>query len=428
MKLFNRDFVLVLIGQIISLFGNSIMRFALPLYLLNETGSAALFGIVSACAFVPMILAAPVGGIFADRVNKRNIMVILDFTTAALTLGFTLVLGHMDLVVLILVTLIILYGIQGAYQPAVQASVPVLVPKEQIVQANSMVTLVNSLSSLIGPVIGGAVFGFFGITPILLASIVCFLASAIMEIFIHIPFTPQPKGENAFRIGLDDMRESFHFMFYEKRIILEVSLLVAAINLLLSSCAMIGLPVIITQHLGFSASVGSSMYGYIEGFMGAGSLTGGILAGVLAKKIGLDKQHIVLFLCGLTFLPMSLVLFYDPGTWISYFTIAACCFFMMALASFFSVQMMAFLQIITPEKLLGKVISCAMCFGLCATPIGQAIYGLLYQNFSDYIFAILFAVVILTTILAIASKKMFISLREPTLSTPDNGHEKKVCI
>ena len=80
----NRNFIMVVLGQIVSLFGNAILRFALPLYLLSETGSAALFGIVSACAFIPMIVLAPVGGIFADRVNKRNIMVILDFWCLAL--------------------------------------------------------------------------------------------------------------------------------------------------------------------------------------------------------------------------------------------------------------------------------------------------------------------------------------------------------
>ncbi len=74
-----RDFLLVLIGQIISLFGNSVMRFALPLHLLNVTGSPALLGLVSGCAFLPIAVMSPVGGIIADRVNKRNVMVVLDF-------------------------------------------------------------------------------------------------------------------------------------------------------------------------------------------------------------------------------------------------------------------------------------------------------------------------------------------------------------
>lgn len=74
-NLFSRDFVLVIIGQIISLFGNATIRFALPLYLLNQTGSSMLYGAVTACAFLPAVLLSPVGGIVADRVNKRNIMV-----------------------------------------------------------------------------------------------------------------------------------------------------------------------------------------------------------------------------------------------------------------------------------------------------------------------------------------------------------------
>ena len=91
-KLFTKDFTLVVIGQIISLFGNAAVRFALPLYLLNLTGSSALYGTVTACAFIPSILLSPVGGIVADRVNKRNIMVILDFFTAAVILTFFLFL------------------------------------------------------------------------------------------------------------------------------------------------------------------------------------------------------------------------------------------------------------------------------------------------------------------------------------------------
>lgn len=123
-KLFSRDFTLVIIGQIISLFGNAAIRFALPLYLLNLTGSSALYGTVTACAFLPTILLSPVGGIMADRVNKRNIMVILDFFTAAVILAFSLLMDSGNLVTLVTVTLMLLYGIAGAYQPSVQASIP----------------------------------------------------------------------------------------------------------------------------------------------------------------------------------------------------------------------------------------------------------------------------------------------------------------
>ena len=146
-KRFGKDFILVIIGQIISLFGNAVLRFALPLYLFDQTGSPTLLGLVSAGSFLPMVVLSPVGGIVADRVNKRNIMVVLDFSAAALIALFALALGRMPLVPLLMAVLLLLYGIQGAYQPAVQASIPLLAAPEQLMPANAAVNMVSSLAS-----------------------------------------------------------------------------------------------------------------------------------------------------------------------------------------------------------------------------------------------------------------------------------------
>ena len=99
----------MVIVQIISLFGNAALRFALPLYLLNLTGSSAVYGTVTACAFIPAILLSPIGGIVADRVNKRNIMVLLDFATALLLVLFLGIVDVWNPVVLIALTFMILY-------------------------------------------------------------------------------------------------------------------------------------------------------------------------------------------------------------------------------------------------------------------------------------------------------------------------------
>ena len=185
--LFRRDFTLVVVGQIVSLFGSAILRFALPLYLLRQTGSPALFGAVGAAAFIPAVLCAPIGGVAADRVNKRNVMVLLDFSTAGLILLFTLLLGRAPLVPLAAVCLMLLYGAAGAYQPAVQASIPLLADPERLTSANAVINMVDTLAALLGPVIGGALFGAFGLRPILWVGTVCFFLSAVMELFIHIP-------------------------------------------------------------------------------------------------------------------------------------------------------------------------------------------------------------------------------------------------
>ncbi|MFA9464292.1 MAG: MFS transporter [Velocimicrobium sp.] len=409
---FCKDFYLVLMGQIISLFGNQILRFALPLYLLNQTKSAALFGIVSACSFFPMILLSPIGGIIADRVNKKNIMVFLDFSTAALTLVFTLLLGKINLVGLLLVTLAILYGIQGAYQPAVQASIPQLVTPNKILQANAMINLVNSLAGLIGPVIGGALYAFFGISPILYVSILCFLTSAIMELFIHIPFTREKTSSNMFKLAISDLSESFSFMRHKQPILWKVSLIIAAINLFLSALIIIGLPIIVTQTLSFDSQTGSRLYGYSQGALAAGSLAGGILTSMLTKKLNAENNYILLLLCTLTLLPIGTALAFSIPPIYAYFIIVISCFFMMLFATLFSIRMMAYLQILTPSHLIGKVISCALCIGMCASPLGQALYGTLFQFFSKTPYIIFFGATVVSCMISLVSKNVFAGMNE----------------
>ena len=413
--LWNKNFILVLIGQIISLFGNAILRFALPLYLLNETGSAALFGVVSASAFLPMLLLTPIGGIIADRVNKRNIMVILDFFTAFLVLAFGFSLHRMNLVLLISIALILLYAIQGIYQPTVQASIPFLVPQQSIMQANAMVNLVNSVSSLIGPVIGGTLFAGFGITPILSVSGGCFFFSAVMEIFIRIPLEKKESSCGIIKTGYSDLRSSLRFILKEKPEILKISLIIAGINLFLTSCAMIGIPSVIMMHMGFAAENANRFYGYTQGFMGAGSLLGGILAGALAAKVKAHNSPLTFFLCGATLLPMAAALSLPVSHNMSCILILAGSFLMMTFAAFLSIQFMSYLQLLTPSDIVGKVISCAMCIGMCATPVGQAVYGVLFEKFAsapELLFLSSFAIV---AVISLLSVRTFASL-EVTLA------------
>lgn len=410
--MWNRNFLMVVIGQIISLFGNAILRFALPLYLLNETGSAALFGMVSACAFIPMIILSPVGGIFADRVNKRNIMVVLDFATAFLVIAIVVLLGKMNLIVLLFSAMFILYGVQGAYHPAVQASIPALLMEEHIMQGNAVINLVSSFSGLIGPVIGGALFGFYGIMPILYVSSVCFILSAIMEIFIHIPFEKKTTQGNIFAIGFGDLKESFHYMSRKQPLIIKFSIAIAAINMILSALVIIGLPVIVTQILAFDSETANRLYGYAEGAMAMGSLCGGMGAGMFANKMKTRNGYMLLFYDALTLIPIGLAMLIPMPAMVAYIVIMVSCFVMMFLATLFSIQLMSYLQMIVPADLMGKVISCATCIGMCASPIGQAIYGGLFEGMRNCIYFVFFAASILTVFLAFGLKKSFVELEK----------------
>ncbi|GHV76558.1 MFS transporter [Spirochaetia bacterium] len=377
--MFSKDFILVVIGQIISIFGNQMLRYALPLYLLNQTGSAVLFGTVLACSFIPMLLLYPVGGIIADRVNKRNIMVVLDFSTAILIFLFFVLSGKMDIVPLIAITMIILYGIQGAYQPAVQASVPVLVETEYIMQGNSVVNLITSLGSMIGPVIGGILFSVVGLTPVLFVSTGCFFASAVMEIFIHIPFEKRKLAGNIFSTGFNDLKESFVFMLKERPVLWKVSILFASINLFLTPLTLIGLPVLITQHLGFTPDTANRLYGYAQGVIAAGAVLGGLAAGVLSKKLKSTASPFILIGCALSMLIGGIALQTLSGPMEIYIVLVIGSGLLVALSTVFQIQVMTYVQILTPTHLTGKVISCVICLCMSTNPLGQFMYGIVFE-------------------------------------------------
>lgn len=405
--IFSKDFILIAIGQIISIFGNQILRYALPLYLLNQTGSSALFGAISASAFIPMLILFPIGGIIADRFNKKNIMVMLDFSTAILIFLFCLLKGTINIVPLMAITMIILYGIQGAYQPAVKASIPVLVDMENIMQANSIVDLINSLSSMSGPVIGGMLFSIIGLTPILYISIGCFFISAIMETFLNIPFKKKKGKGNIFTIGLLDIKESFIFMFKKRPILWKSSLIYASLNLFLTSLTLIAVPVLITQYLGFTANTANRLYGYAQGVIAAGAILGGIIAGVLSKKLKPKSSLFILIGCELSIILVGIALQVLVEAIQIYIILLFGCGLLVALSTIFQIQIMSYLQILTPKDLIGKVVSCFVCVSMCTTPLGQFIYGIIFDKIGNKIYLLFYLASFIMLLISIFTRHIF---------------------
>lgn len=405
--LFNKNFTLVVIGQIISLFGNAILRFALPLYLLRTTGSPTLFGIVTACSFLPMAILSFLGGVLADRLNKRNIMVTLDFLTALIILVLSLVLGKVSIVPLFILVLMLLYGISGTYQPTVQASIPFLVSEEKILPASAVINQVNALANLLGPVIGGMLFGSFGITPILIISIICFVISAIMEIFIDIPHVKRDTTVGIMSIVRNDLTESIHYMKTEKPLLIKIIALISIFNLVLTAMIIVGLPIIFVGVLG----VNDTLLGIAQGIVAFGGLCGGILTAVLGAKLKVKNSHYLLFLCGLSVFFMGLPILLNLSVNSSYILITAMSVLIMIFATMFSIQMIAMVQTETPSHLVGKVIACMMAFSMCSQPIGQVLYGFLFDKLHNNSYIILFMVSIISCAISLISKKIFSSFK-----------------
>ena len=406
--LFKRDFTLVVIGQIISLFGNAILRFALPLYLLRETGSSALFGIVTACSFAPMVVLSMIGGVLADRVNKRNIMVGLDFCTAVLILVFYLSLGKLPTVPLFIAVLMLLYGISGTYQPSVQASIPLLVSSEKLMAGNAVINQVNTLSGLLGPVIGGIMFGMWGIYPILVLSIICFAFSAVMEIFIHIPHEKRIRKSGILTVVGNDLKESYQFVKTEKPIFFSVVFLISIFNLILSSVMIVGTPILITQALKMS----DTMYGFTQGALALGGLCGGILTAAIAEKLKLKNSYILLLVCAASVALMGISLMFPIPAILSYLVITLMSFTAMGASTLFVVQIYTMVQEQTPPQLVGKIMAALISIAMCGQPIGQAIYGVLFDIFESRTWIVLIVAAVAAFLIALYSKKIFSQLEE----------------
>ena len=399
---------MVVIGQIISLFGNAILRFALPLYLLRETDSSSLFGVVTACAFIPMVIFSLFGGIIADRKNKRNIMVALDFTTATVILIFSFALGKVLLIPLMIAVLMILYGISGIYQPAVQASIPLITEKQFLMQGNAVINMVSTLAGLLGPIIGGVLFGAFGIMPILFISISCFAFSAVMEVFIHIPFEKNTNSKSVFGAVGSDLSDSFKFIKYEKPIFLSILEILALFNLILTAMMLVGIPVIVVQILGMS----DTALGITQGAMGLGGLAGGIITGAAAEKIRPKNGYIFLIICSLAAFVMGISVFEAVPKNIGYFIITAISFSAMCASTMFSVSMMTAAQQQTPPNLLGKIMAVIIAVSSCSQPVGQALYGVLFDVFADKPYLIMIGAATLAMAVSLYSKKVFALLEK----------------
>ena len=406
-NLFSKDFTLVLLGQIISLFGNAILRFALPLYLLRETGSATLFGIVTACSFLPMIILSFLGGVLADRVNKRNIMVTLDFLTALIIIVLLITLDTFPIVPLFIVVLMLLYGISGTYQPTVQASIPALVSTNNILPAGAIINQVSALANLLGPIIGGMLFGTFGIIPILIISIICFILSAVMELFIHIPYEKRCDNAGIFTIIKTDMNESVNYLKNENPILIKIIALIAIFNLVLTAMMIVGLPILIIDTLKMS----DSLLGISQGVLALGGLCGGIFAAVISKKLTLQNSYILLFLCSTCIIVMAAPLLLNTPAMVSYLIITISSFVIMGLATIFSIQMIATVQTETPPELVGKIIALMMSLSMCAQPIGQTLYGFFFDKLNNNPGIILLIAGIISIIIAITSKKIFKNIK-----------------
>ena len=400
-RLFQRDFTIMILGQIISLFGNAILRFSLSLYVLEVTGSAAVFGTILAVSMIPTVLLSPFGGVLADRLPKQKIMTILDFVTAGLIVFYDAVYGSAGNLAAVTIFMILLTLIQAFYQPSVQASIPLLASQEQLMAANGIVMQVQALAGLLGPILAGMLYGIGGVKPILAASAVCFFLSAVMELFLRIPHEKREADGSPVRMALLDLKGAVTYLIRENTCLFKLLIVVAGINLFLSALFIIGLPYLVKIYLGMSAQA----YGFAEAAMGMGSILGGLVSGLAGKKIPFKHSHYFLLGTPLLLIPVILILLFQaPGKMI-YAVLLTSVMLGMGFAALFTIAAQTFIQKSTPVHMLGKVGAFVSTICVCALPVGQAMYGGLFELFFGSPWVVVLVGTVISMMLAYAAKR-----------------------
>ena len=315
-KLFHRNFSLLIAGQASSLLGNGILDFAMSMYVLDKTGSAAIYAGFLTASMLPSILFSPLGGILADRGNKRNIMAGLDFLAG---LGVLLVAVFMreENSLAMICGLLLFESVLGAFEnPAVQSCIPFMQKGENLIRANAVVIQINALSAFFSPILGSLVYTAFGLKPVLYAGVVCFFFTACFECFIEIPGPKYEKQgrENPLLLVKEDFLDSLRLITRERPAILKMLLVISVVTCLLQGVSAVGFPYIIRNVLGLS----SIYYGFSESAVGLAAIAGGILAGLAASKIHGKNIYLIIGALGFFLIPPGILFLLSGNPYIRY--------------------------------------------------------------------------------------------------------------
>ncbi len=366
-------FIILIVGQIISIVGNSIVAFSLTLYLLEVTGSATVFGIITAISAIPWAIAGPIGGTLADRHSKKRIMVTLDFLTAGLLVAVALIGFDGSVVLVIGATKFLLAIIQSMYAPSVSASLVYLVEPTYLVRANAITSQINSISRILGPILAGFLYSLADIHVILWIGGGIFFVCALLECFMQIPKVSRSVMEGVQKASYT-LKESVGFLVKENRYLFLFLCCVALAGLAINSIITIGLPFIVNLHL----ALPSQYYGICNAVAGIGSLVAGMLLFVCPHKLSFQKSGLLYLGAGGSLLLMGISLYLLTGLSV-FVALCVTVFLLMVVNGVIYILMYAFIQKITPPNMLGKLMSCVVIFAGFADPIGQILYGFLFD-------------------------------------------------
>ncbi|MGM0168330.1 hypothetical protein IGI39_004085 [Enterococcus sp. AZ135] len=411
MKGNKKNIIYLMLGQFISVFGGAILRFALSLFVLDVTGRADIFATVLAISSIP-VLFAPIGGAIADRFDRKILMVLMDIANAIIAGLLFLVVGSSESVLGIGVLIFILAIVGSFDTPVVGASIPLLVEEEELEKINGLSNGILQLSNVVAPIIGGVFYGLIGAKMLIASSIVFFVIAAIIESFLKIPFEKRDKSPGTIaQILTADLKDGFKEV-KNNQVIFKSIVIAAAINFVLTSFFIVGLPIILRMTL----QVNDTMYGIGMGVFSLASIIGAIFAGPLTKNIKFNNFYRVFTYSGILLLIMNILLSMT-NVGVGFIVVVVMEIIIGMMLSAISIYLITLVQRITPKENLGKVMATIIAVAQCAVPLGQLLMGLIFRNTTVSVFVPLLLISGLVLLISGACFMMFRETKESDIYT-----------
>jgi len=346
----NRNFLLLWLGQLVSQMGDRVHSIALMWWVLEKTGSAALMGTVLIFATVPTVALGAFAGGYVDRWDRKAVIAGMDFVrgAAVLVVAFLAIRGTLEVWQILLAT-----GFSSAasvfFGPAVQATIPNLVRKDEITRANSLSQMTVQGTGIVGPALGGIFVAIWGVGGVFLINGLSFVASGISELFIAVP--PTERGVTERKHILMELRDGFRFV-RDRPTIFGILRVAAVLNFFTAPFAIL-LPIVAKDLLGRGAeALGFLMTLFSVGFLAASA----------ALAVGRERKRkhpliiLGIALTGVCLMVMGLVISYPS------YLILMCA--MGVLLGFANISIMAYFQSVVPDEIRGRV------FGFMTTLVG----------------------------------------------------------
>ena len=363
----NRNFILLWAGQTISLIGDNLYYLALMWWVLEKTGSTAAMATVAICSAIPSVILGPIAGTYADRIDRKKLLISMDFGRAILiaTPAVLLWLGALQ-VWHIFIIAILLSTMSTFFNPTLSAFIPQIVKTENLTRANSLTQLSFSFSGILGPSLAGVLVAFIGTPSVMMLDAMSFFVSGTAILLILVKKVEVIASEK--RKFLHELKEGFVYI-KSVQFVLSMVLLASVLNFFAGPLS-IYLPVMAKNVL----HAGSQGFGFLASSVSVGGFLGSLGLGLLGN---IRRKGLVIL--GGIFLGGWAIAFFGISThlWVSMIILGLVGFFL----SLTNVVLATLFQSMVPNQLQGRIFGTLNTMSMGLRPISMALAGVLSDLF-----------------------------------------------